>query len=210
MNKKSFSASITATILGMLLTTSANANLISNGSFEEATGTALGGSGGWNYYLASNVPGWNGDNIELWINRTPNAYEGDYHAELNAHGQNSGAWSISQTFSTILGYSYDVFFAYSARSGSTSSSNEVFNVSVDGQSWNISDHVTGSWKTFSQSFTATGNSATLTFTSVVPFSGTLGNFIDDVRVTVPEPGALALLGLGLLGPGVARKRNKSA
>jgi len=21
-----------------------------------------------------------GDNIELWINRTPNAYEGDYHA----------------------------------------------------------------------------------------------------------------------------------
>ncbi|MFT7259524.1 MAG: hypothetical protein ACI9FO_001284 [Methylophagaceae bacterium] len=206
MNKKSFSALISASILGLSLSTSANANLIENGGFEDQTGTALGGDGtSWFIYSASDLS-WGGDNIEVWTTRTPSAFEGDYHAELNADGSNTGAWSIFQTFTTIIGQTYDVFFAYSARSGD----NEEFTVAFNGTTFTLNDHVVGSWSTFSKSFMATGNKTTLTFTSVVPLDGTLGNFIDDVQVNVPEPSAVALLGLGLLGLGVARKRNKRA
>jgi hypothetical protein len=210
MNKKSFSALISASILGLSLSTSANANLLVNGGFEDQTGTAQGVNTGWSYYLAADVPGWDGSNIELWTGLTPSAYEGSYHAELNAHPQTSGAWSIYQTFTTIVGQTYDVFFAYSARNGGSSASDEEFTVAFNGTTFTLNDHVVGSWRTFSQSFIATGLTTTLTFTSVVPLDGTEGNFIDDVRVNVPEPSAVALLGLGLLGLGVARKRNKRA
>ena len=210
MNKKSFSALISASILGLSLSTSANANLLVNGSFEDQTDNGEGGGTGWSYYAANSVPGWDGSNIELWTGLTPSAFEGSYHAELNAHPQTSGAWSIYQTFTTIIGQTYDVFFAYSARNGTSSASDEEFNVTVASNTWTLNNHVVGSWSTFSQSFIANDTTTTLTFTSVVPLNGTEGNFIDDVRVNVPEPSAVALLGLGLLGLGVARKRNKRA
>jgi hypothetical protein len=209
MDKKSFSALVTATILGLLLTTSANANIIQNGGFEATpTGPSLGGSGFWKYYSANSIAGWSGSNLELWTNN--GQYEGEVHAELNAHASTNTAWSIFQTFSTISGQRYDLFFAYKARRASNSGSDEVFRVNVASDVWTVSDHVTNSWKTFSQSFVATGATTTLRFTAVTPSTGTLGNFLDDIRVTVPEPGALALLGLGLLGLGIAKKRTKRA
>jgi len=207
MKKLSITAAIASSVCALLLATSAHANLLVNGSFEDAPNVApLGGDGSWNFYNASQINGWDGDNLELWIGRNPSAYDGDYHAELNAHGQNTGNWSISQTFNTVAGSTYNVFFAYSARTGNSNGSSEIFNVSVDNSSWQITDHVPGSWKTFSSSFIADDTSATITFASVVPFSGTMGNFLDDVRVTdVPAPSALALLGLGLLSLRLARK-----
>ena len=92
-------------VLGLLLSTSwvtsVNANLIINGGFENpTTGNRLGGGSDWDYYAAASVPGWEGDNIELWTGRQPTAIEGQRYAELNAHGNNSGAWSIFQTFDT--------------------------------------------------------------------------------------------------------------
>lgn len=210
MMNKILQAAVLFPALSILTSVSANANLIVNGGFEATTGSPIGGGSGWNYYESSDVPGWDGDNIELWIGRNPDAYEGEYHAELNAHGKNDGPWTISQTFATTAGQSYDLFFAYSARRGDDQSSNEAFKVAVDGLEESIDDHVKNSWNTFSKSFIADGDFATLSFTSVTPYSRTLGNFLDDVRVTVPEPGSLALLTLGLVGLSMSRKRVKTS
>ncbi|ARN76063.1 PEP-CTERM sorting domain-containing protein [Oceanicoccus sagamiensis] len=226
MSQLTITSSITATLAGLVLAASANANLIVNGGFEEApTGSPIGGGSGWNYYDADDINGWDGDNLELWIGRNPDAYEGDYHAELNAHGQNGENWVISQTFDTVIGQTYDLFFAYSARRGDADSSSEVFEVEVNGTiagttddfSYTIEDHTKNTWIEFSESFVATSTSSTLSFASIVPYSATVGNFLDAVSVTadttptgqsIPEPGSLALLALGLAGLRLSRKKAK--
>jgi hypothetical protein len=203
---------IVGSMLAGFCAASANANLIVNGGFEDSpTGSALGGGGGWKYYDANDVPGWSGSNLELWGTLGIKSYEGDYHAELNSHGQNQndGAWSISQTFDTITGQSYDLFFAYGARLADAGGSIESFSVQVDGLYYVLDDHVVGDWNTYSDSFIADGNTATLTFSSISQKRWTYGNFLDDVRVSaVPEPSALALLALGFVGLGVSRKKSK--
>jgi len=192
-----------------------SAPLIINGGFEVTPGTAIGGGGGWKYYDSSQVPGWDGSNIELWTELGITSYEGQNHAELNSHGANDGAWSIFQEFDTIQGQTYDVFFAYGARVGSASASEEAFKVEVDGLNSTLMDHVlmdhvVGSWSTYSGSFIADGSSATLKFTSVNSVYRTYGNFIDDVSVTAtPIPGSLTLLTLGLAGLGAVRRKAKA-
>ena len=212
IRKQVFINLIIGSILTTLFAASANANLIKNGGFEEdPTGSAYGGGSGWNYYDPNDVPGWDGSNLELWGTLGIDAYEGDYHAELNSHGQsqNDGAWSISQTFDTVAGQSYDLFFAYGARLANASGSAESFSVAVDGLYYVLADHVVGDWSTYSNSFIADGNTATLTFSSIDQHSWTYGNFLDDIRVSaVPEPGALALLVLGCDGLGATRKKLK--
>jgi len=65
------------------------------------------------------------------------------------------------------------------------------------------------WNTFTGTFTAPASSTALNlFFSTVP--GSLTVFVDAVSVSrVPEPGTLALLGLGLAGLGLSRRRKAS-
>lgn len=202
----------------LLFISSASANLIVNGGFEENSPTvALGGGGGWKYYAAGDLNGWDGSNIELWGTHGIKSYEGGYHAELNAHGQRGGVWSISQTFGTIAGQTYNLFFAYSARLSNSAGSIESFSVNVDNFYTQIDDHTVGSWSTFLGSFVADDNFATLTFSSISQHRWTYGNFLDDIRVsgnpsvqsfsTVSEPGLMGLFALGLLGLIVKRRKS---
>ena len=203
---------IIGSILAVLCIAPASANLIVNGGFEEATGDPLGGGNGWNYYSSEDVPGWDGSNLELWGTHGIGSFEGDFHAELNAAGQkkNEGRWTISQTFDTTIGQTYELSFAYGARLGNAKRSKEAFKVQVSGEKWKLGDHVVGQWHEFYATFVADSDTAKLKFTSVAQKKWTYGNFLDNIVVTtmIPEPGSLALLVMGLLGLGAGRKMAK--
>ena len=203
---QSFIKLATSCFAVMALSATANASLIINGGFEDTE--VNGGNGGWQWYYSSDVDGWNGSNLEIWRDfGRIGPYEGEQHAELNAHPSDGGVFSIYQTFATTEGQSYDLFFAYGARRNN----NESFLVELDGADSLLyrlmDDHTVNNWSTYSTRFIADSDFTTLRFTSVTPASGTVGNFLDAVSVTeVPAPGSLALLGLALAGLGFRGRR----
>jgi hypothetical protein len=214
MKIEMFRQLIIGSLFSALFSASTNANLIVNGGFEDALtgGTTVNSVVGW--YPSSTVPGWSGSNIELWGNYGLTSQEGSYHVELNASnsGQpaNPGPWSISQTFATTAGQSYDLTFAYSGSTGSLTPT-ESFKVTVDTLESTVGGHLTGAWSLYFNSFIADGDFATLMFTSVAPANSYSGNLLDNIIVTaspaaVPEPGSLALLALGLFGLAAGRRK----
>ena len=140
--------------LGLTLATSANANLIINGGFEKEAVS----DGSWRYFLSSAVDGWEGDNIEIWddLNHV-SAYEGEQHAELNAHPSDGTTFSIFQDFQTVANQAYSVSFAYRARR----SNDEAFQFDLTSGSSSllselITDHTTSEWSVFNANFIGTG------------------------------------------------------
>lgn len=199
---KTLSLKTLAAVFGFAISAAANANLIVNGGFEDndvAPGT-------WSYFSSAAVNGWDGSNIEIWDHLFGiSPAEGQQHAELNAHPYTGSAFSIYQNFATEIGQTYDLSFFYSARGNN----HEEFSFSVASLSSVLNDHVVGSWTQYTNSFVATSSLSTITFTTVAPYAGTVGNFLDGVSVaksSVSEPASIALFGMGLVGLGLARRR----
>lgn len=192
----------------------ASGNLLNNGSFESSPALTQGGNN-WGFFNPDLIPGWDSEtnNIEIWksgFNGVDAYNEGDQFAELNAHPETGSAFTLFQDIVTNIGQSYELTFAYRARSGSGA---ESFNVTVGdandgGFTQNIANTSSAGWTLFSGMFTASEELTRLMFTSVNPETETLGNFLDEVSVIakVPEPGTLALFGLGLAGLGLSRRR----
>ncbi len=203
MRKINLSRWIATALVATPLLASANANLITNGSFEanaQANST-------WHIY--NNLTGWTGGRggIELRNNVAGKAYEGKNYVELDTTANSS----MSQSFNTLLGQAYVLSFAYSPREGVATSSNGIQVL------WNGADLGTFAgtgaasgnvWEVETLNVFGTGGLTTLSFKSVGR-SDSYGGSLDSVSLTtaIPEPETYALMvaGLGLMGL-VARRR----
>ena len=184
------------------------ASLLTNGSFESTTQA----SGTWNVYPS--IDGWtttSGPGIEIRNNVSGTAQDGNNFVELDSHGN---SW-MSQTFSSP-GSVLDISYWYAAREGTGASTNgieiwlngtDIGNLFTPGNSGNGTNNT--AWILYSANVTGIAGSNTLEFRAVGT-SETYGGSLDNVSVNaVPLPGTLGLLGLGLAGMGVIRRRKAS-
>ncbi|OUR64787.1 hypothetical protein A9Q79_05710 [Methylophaga sp. 42_25_T18] len=186
----------------LLFTVSANAagvNLVVNGSFEDpdiATGS-------WSVHSA--IDGWSttGAGVEVRDNIAGTAYDGQQFVELDSHrwpnNTNTNS-SIHQTLNTIIGQSYLLSFAYSARINQPSTTNgiSVFWNGLELDSVTATGGSTHNWTIFEYLVTGIGNDL-LTF-SATGTNDSLGGSLDAVSVSaVPIPAAAFLFAPALLG-----------
>lgn len=210
----------TAAAVALAVATSANANLIANGSFEtpdiDTTPGSAGGSG-WQVYSGGEVVGWDlawGAGIEIQKSGTVvTAQHGNQYVELDSHGSSSNSAMFQTVNGLSVGAEYLLSFWYQPRTSNGRNDNgidvfvgEYLNEVVV---LNIDDVVStpgSDWTEYTYLFTATNTLMSMGF-EAVGMQNTLGGFIDNVSlVAVPEPGTLALLGLGLAGLGFVRRK----
>jgi hypothetical protein len=182
----------------------AQANLITNGSFETPDVTA------GTYSIFPNIPGWTttfGAGIEIQDHVAGSPFDGLQHVELDSDYNSGMVQQVALTAGTL----YDLSFAYSPRPGVDAASNGI-EVWFDGA---LVDMVTGdgsnlidtSWTVMSYTVSPSGNLADLEFRAV-GISESFGGYIDDVRLVaaVPAPGAIVLGAVGMSLVGWLRRR----
>lgn len=195
-----------------LISTTASAQIVTNGGFEAPVIT----DPCCNTVPPDSLPGWIATPNVNVVNGTFDstagnlAYQGNQYLDLVGQG---GSGSISQTLSLTPGQLYSLTFAYSHNlfdpAEATSASALV---TIDGFAA-IFSHDTGNtsnldWQIFSGSFVATGPD-TLNFTNISggPNEGVL---LDAISVAaVPEPATWAMMLLGFAGIGFAMRRRRS-
>ncbi len=183
-----------------LVGTSAFADVIVNGSFEMPVAPA---NGFITVYAGSMaIPGWtvgmtSVDVVNAGFYGGASAYDGVQVLDLNG---SPGPGEVSQTFATVAGQTYNLFFAYADTPGYGP---QAANVTISNSTFaptlitRAGTSVPGNlmFSTFSSSFVATGSSSTLDFTGLLVGNVNTGILLDAVSVTaaVPEPSAIILL-----------------
>jgi predicted ribosomally synthesized peptide with SipW-like signal peptide len=160
-------------------------NLIQNGSFENPTVTANGGS----YQFFNSIPDWDlvaGSIIEVQRTAFTSA-QGEQHVELDGDGEVSPT-TIAQTFATTPGTRYRLSFQHSPRPNRPAGDNAIsYTIAVTSPgSVVFTDTVqSGSgailWQTETYEFIADANTTTVSF-SYAGTANTFGGLLDNVIV----------------------------
>lgn len=204
---------------------SAKANLITNGSFEDATINP--GTGFLPVFPGeTSITGWDvvGEDVH-YMGTFWESSDGIRNIDLDGLINSSGG--VSQTFSTVVGIQYDVTFDM-AGNFFNAPTVKPMRVSADGQSQDFFFDVSAvpggvstanmGWTTTLWSFIADDSSATLLFQSLTETNGLLegwGAALDNVSVVaanpnpIPVPAAFWLFGTALIGLIGFRKRREA-
>src|SRR5690606_39171394 len=155
-----------------------------------------------------------GPGIEVQRNTVIAAQSGNQYVELDAHYNSSMYQEIG---GVTVGGAYELSFWYHARTNNDYNDNGInvywgdylpgdVAVSIDG----LRQVNTPGWIEQTVKLVASAETMFLMF-AATGYSNSLGGFVDNVSLTaVPEPGTLALFGLGLMGLVLARRQQKAA
>lgn len=172
-------------------------NNVPAGDYKYAPGTSVPGhdnvaAAGWTFVGGTGVS----HNSTAWTSFV--APEGESYAFI----QGGSASVLTQTFDVVNGQTYRVAFKSLTRVYQNSSGTYTYGIGAT--VYGNSPVDTSGWRDNAFEFTATGASATLTFTG--DSTGDNSAFLDQITVTpVPEP---VTLGLGAAAIAVALRRRR--
>lgn len=203
--------------------TGAYANLLTNGSFEDAEDFA-----GWDFSGTVQIQTDPGDLTTTNSNYRVGQTDGSRAAAFNYTGTGVNDGIISQSFSTEIGQTYTVSFDYGLYGVSGSGVSADLNVAVTGITTLYSALYTddtgseggyvlttnaGSYSSYSFTFVADSISSTISFSDAATSQmGGNDTALDNISITaIPEPSTFALLGgLAALGLVAAKRRRNHA
>lgn len=199
----------------------AEANLLTNASFEQGTLVNDGNNSMTFNAGPTNITGWTAVGRQItWIDTgnpfVLSAQDGNRFLDLTAYNAGAPFGGVTQNVATAAGQQYELSFylgSYTQRWGgppvsilaSAGSASQTFTVSTTS--------TTSTWTLFSLLFTASSASTPITLTGAagVNYIGLDNVSVDPAGVSaVPEPSAYALLALGLAGLGFVAKRRSTA